>query len=109
MAGFEYMPEDERDHQSASARMDQQHHDESKRIIPKAIAAAAGSADPHTAAAAASLNDLIPVMLDFLEIQMPPVRTAVTKSEMMKTAEQASMMISGLYWANHMAPIKSPT
>lgn len=80
----------------------------SKLIIPKAIAAPAGSADPHTAAAAASLNDLIPVMLDFLEIQMPPARTAVKKSEMMKTAEQASMMISGLYWANHIAPIKSP-
>lgn len=52
----------------------------SKLIIPKAIAAPAGSADPHTAAAAASLNDLIPVMLDFLEIQMPPARTAVKKA-----------------------------
>lgn len=52
----------------------------SKLIIPKAIAAPAGSADPHTAAAAACLNDLIPVMLDFLEIQMPPARTAVKKA-----------------------------
>lgn len=51
----------------------------SKRIIPKAIAAAAGSADPHTAAAAASLNDLIPVMLDFWRSRCLPSERPLQK------------------------------
>ena len=92
-----------------AARMDEQHTAmKSKLTMPKAIAANAGSADPHTAAAAASLNDAYPGHVGFFGIQMPPARTAVKKSEMMKTAEHASIMIIGLYWANHIAPIKSP-
>lgn len=77
--------------------------------MPIAAAANAGSADAQIAIEAASLNDAIETMFDIFVIQRPPARTNVNKSWIIETTVYASIMIIGLYCANHNVSIKTST